>query len=62
MGESGSRRRRDHLAYYLRVVLTHDLPNYGIRRAWNHLWSARWYWSGGFLGPIPVGKTKDGWK
>lgn len=42
------------LLYYLRVCIRHDLiRERKPRRAWNHFWSQRWFWSHGRLGPTP---------
>jgi hypothetical protein len=43
------------LAYYVRVCVRHDLiRERRPRRAWNHFWASRWYWSGGLLADPPL--------
>jgi hypothetical protein len=47
---------REQFTYYLRVSIRHDLirERRGLRFAWNHFWSARWYWSNGHLATPPI--------
>jgi hypothetical protein len=46
---------RRQLAYYLRVCIRYDLiRERRPRRALNHFWAARWYWSGGLLASPPL--------
>lgn len=56
------RTRRDHLRYYARAAFGGTRRHYGWRRAAKHFWSARWWWSGGLMGPQPSGYGKDAWR
>ena len=47
-------RRKGHFRYYVRVALRN--------RSWHRFWVARWFWSGGRIGPVPQGYSKDYWQ
>lgn len=49
--------RKGQLRYYIRATAR---ERWG--RKWNRFWSARWFWSAGRLGPIPVGYRADYWR
>lgn len=56
---------RKQFAYYVRVSFLSEYgdlrggwkrhgPAYGLRRAWNHFWASRWWWSNGWLSIPPL--------
>jgi hypothetical protein len=49
-------KRHGQLRYYLRAARR---ERWG--RKWQRFWVARWFWSAGRLGVVPVGYSPDYW-
>lgn len=62
---TGSSARRGHrvgqLRYYLRAS-AREYRQYGLRRALRRFWVARWFWSCGRIGVVPMGHSSDYWR
>lgn len=49
--------RKGQLRYYLRAATREPWG-----RKWSRFWAARWFWSAGRLGPVPVFYEADYWR
>lgn len=52
-------RREGQFAYYVEAA---KRERGGPRCKWRRFWVARWFWSAGRIGPVPMGYRKDYWR